>query len=477
MNDAHSPPPSPACAPGWEPHAPPDRRTPTGRRTLTPAQLVALDHPPPASGGPSKAEASAAFSRAIPALGVIGVRALLSLLLSRSLPQDWLGGGRPMVWVSNEWLCARLGVREGRLKQLISLAFEAGLIAMRDSGNGHRRGIREKGEGGRIISAFGFDLSPLAARHGEFRAMADAWERQEAVVRQLRAEVSSLRREVLTLADVGWVTAPGAADWGDVAGRARQIAAQARQQKDMDVLRMLADELAALRAKARVALDPAQAAAEAETPAGTVNSDPKGSLERPLYTTTSQPEILKGSAKAQEQVQPEAKVSEPAQGSCDPLRGFPVSPALVVAVAPQFQAFVPGSRRTRDQVISAAWHVRSHLGISEDAWAEACLAFGRWGAAVALAAIAGRHATGGVNSPGGLLRHMVQLHDKDELRLDRTLRGLVARLAEAQAGAGRAAAPAQAMTRQPVSAGADATARSAWHHRQDLWEARMRPTP
>ena len=46
MNDAHSPPPSLAFAPGWKPGAPPDRRTPTGRRTLTPAQLAALDYPP-----------------------------------------------------------------------------------------------------------------------------------------------------------------------------------------------------------------------------------------------------------------------------------------------------------------------------------------------------------------------------------------------------------------------------------------------
>ncbi len=99
-------------------------------------------------------------------------------------------------------------------------------------------------------------------------------------------------------------------------------------------------------------------------------------------------------------------------------------------VAPQFRDFVPASRPTRADIVSAAWHVREHLGISQDAWGEACYAFGRWEAAVAVAAIAGRHAAGEVRSPGGLLRKMIKLHGTNELRLDRTLRGLAARLVQ-----------------------------------------------
>ena len=48
-----------------------------------------------------------------------------------------------------------------------------------------------------------------------------------------------------------------------------------------------------------------------------------------------------------------------------------------------------------------------------------------------VAAITGRHLQGKVDCPGGLLRHMIKLYNKGELRLDRTLRGLAARLAEA----------------------------------------------
>ena len=49
-------------------------------------------------------------------------------------------------------------------------------------------------------------------------------------------------------------------------------------------------------------------------------------------------------------------------------------------------------------------------------------------AITALAAISARHAAGEVQSPGGLLRKMVELHQAGGLRLDRTLFGLVDKL-------------------------------------------------
>ena len=60
------------------------RCKPTGRRTLTPAKLAALDHLPPRCGGPSRGEVLAAFRRAVPALGVIVLRELIVLLMNGS---------------------------------------------------------------------------------------------------------------------------------------------------------------------------------------------------------------------------------------------------------------------------------------------------------------------------------------------------------------------------------------------------------
>ena len=108
----------------------------------------------------------------------------------------------------------------------------------------------------------------------------------------------------------------------------------------------------------------------------------------------------------------------------DALRRFPATPDFVMWIASQFRDFASTSRPTQTDIVEAAWHVRKHLGVSPGAWGEACVTLGRWPAAVAIAAIAARHEAGEVRSPGGLLRRMVQLYERGELRLDRTLYGL-----------------------------------------------------
>ncbi len=424
MPDDHSSTLLPACPPAAGPA--PVRFKPTGRRTLTPAKLAALDYPPPPSGGPSRGEALAAFRRAAPALGLFPVLPLINLLMTRSFAQDWTGTGRPMVWVSNHWLCLRLGIGGGRLKELISLAFELGLIAMRDAGSGRRQGEREEGEGGCILWAYGFDLSPLAARYAEFRERAAAFEEREALLHRLRLEVSSLRRDILTLADVGLARLPEATDWADLAIRTRQLCGQSRTQDDPDVLRLLIGQMRTMHGEVRALFEPAE----------TSKSDPSGSSEPPPYAHANQSIKANADAQAQEQTlpKPSAAIGKQPQNDAepaDPLKGFPASPAFVLMIAPPFQDFIVTNRPTRNEVVSAAWHVCRHLEISQDAWGEACLVFGRWEAAVAVAAITGRHLQGKVDSPGGLLRHMIKLYNKGELRLDRTLRGLAARLAEA----------------------------------------------
>jgi len=115
----------------------------------------------------------------------------------------------------------------------------------------------------------------------------------------------------------------------------------------------------------------------------------------------------------------------------EPLHGFPVTPAFVLRIAPQFRDLVPTARPSCRDVIDAAWHVCRHLSISQDTWGEACLTLGRWEATAAVAAVAGRHAAGEVRSPNGLLRRMVELYGTGELRLDRTLRGLMMRASQA----------------------------------------------
>ncbi len=98
--------------------------------------------------------------------------------------------------------------------------------------------------------------------------------------------------------------------------------------------------------------------------------------------------------------------------------------AHLLAAPDIFRDWTSSARAGWDELDQAALHVRSALGMSPHAWGQARVMLGQEEAITVLAAICARHAAGKVRSPGGLLRRMVELHQKGELRLDRTLFGL-----------------------------------------------------
>jgi replication initiation protein RepC len=80
---------------------------------------------------------------------------------------------------------SELCLGESQVKKLNRQLVELGLVSMRDSPNGKRYGRR--GPKGKIIEAYGFDLSPLANRFAEFQAVAEE-------AREARARMQALRR-------------------------------------------------------------------------------------------------------------------------------------------------------------------------------------------------------------------------------------------------------------------------------------------
>ena len=110
------------------------------------------------------------------------------------------------------------------------------------------------------------------------------------------------------------------------------------------------------------------------------------------------------------------------------LRGFNVSPAFVVQIAPSFALWNKNPAPSWMELLDTTTMVRHELGISQHAWGQACEALGRIEAIVMLAAIDARRSAGEVQSPGGLLRKMVELHRGGTLRLDKTLFGLADKL-------------------------------------------------
>jgi replication initiation protein RepC len=79
---------------------------------------------------------------------------------------------------------------------------------MKDSPNGKRYGRRDSQ--GRIVEAYGFDLSPLASRLAEFRAEAEAGREERARVQALRRRATIARNGIRQLLKTG--TEQGIAD-------------------------------------------------------------------------------------------------------------------------------------------------------------------------------------------------------------------------------------------------------------------------
>ena len=149
--------------------------SPTGFRRLTPGLLKTDRTAESFTGLPEgvamHGQLLAAFKAAAPRLGLsLRVVHAVDWLFKFTQPQDWARGGHPIVWPSSSMQQEALGLSSTRVKAVNRAMIECGLIAMKDSPNGKRYGKRDPR--GHIVEAYGFDLSPIAARYAEFVQLA-----------------------------------------------------------------------------------------------------------------------------------------------------------------------------------------------------------------------------------------------------------------------------------------------------------------
>src|ERR1700722_14408274 len=136
-----------------------------------------------------------AFQEAEPYLGLPAhAFKLVSWLMKQTQAQDWEEGSRPIAWPSARRQQEFLGLSAARVKSLNRALFEAGIFVIRDNEQGKRYGRR--GPNGRIIEAFGFDLSPPAQRFDEFVRLAAAAKVERERMKDGRRRVTLARRAI-----------------------------------------------------------------------------------------------------------------------------------------------------------------------------------------------------------------------------------------------------------------------------------------
>ena len=131
-----------------------------------------------------------------------------------------------------------LNVSPARVKTINRALYEAGIFVIRDNEQGKRYGRR--GPDGRIIEAFGFDLSSLAQRYDEFVRLAAAAKTERDRMKDLRRRVTIARRAIRQVgeafADLGLVLDT----WPQLEADTAALVGAAREAERSDDLALIA---------------------------------------------------------------------------------------------------------------------------------------------------------------------------------------------------------------------------------------------
>ncbi len=403
--------------------------TPTGFRRLTPGLLKADRTAGSFAGLPDgvtmPGQLLGAFKAAAPRLG-LSPRLVHAVdwLFRFTQPQDWARGGRPIVWPSASMQQESLGLSPTQVKAINRALIEAGLITMRDSPNGKRYGHRSPR--GNIIEAYGFDLSPIAARHEEFMRVAEEARVERAELGRLRRRVTIARKAIAqileTVAEYGFQ----AEEWTVLARETRDLVRALRKVEMPGEIATGVESLERRQRSARERLENLLAQAASKT-SEAVNSAPKGPEYRPHNIPTNQVENLKDTVVAIEEGSSaggETSTPIPAPVPREPPekgRVLKLRPDELVRFAPRLMPYLRRPDPSWPEIVDAADWLRHDLDVSKSLWGDACVAMGREHAAIALAIVSTKDPAQFRTTPGGYFHGMVAKAKAGELNLDRTL--------------------------------------------------------
>lgn len=391
----------------------------TGLRRLTAPMLTADQLATRFEGTEaSPGQILAAFKAAAASLGITPrVVHAVDWLFRFTQPQDWQPGRRPVVWPSAGLQQEALGLGPAQVKNLNRHLIELGLIAAKDSPNGKRYGRRDKA--GNIVLAYGFDLSPLAARLEEFQEAAERARAEREALRDLRRRLTiarnSLRQTFETvreyrLTDVAWTNLESTA-----AGANRPIRLGSRAEEIAPVV----EGFESLAEAARRRLE--EALAEAKP----VEISPMGPENQPHqnnYKPTS--DRKSDTVTALNARNPAAPGAQGAPERRDGGSVLTITPDELARLAPRLRPYLPGPAPSWPEIVEAADWLRHELGVSKPLWGDACLALGREKAAIAVAIVSAKPAGHFRRSAGGYFHGMVAKARAGELNLARTIWGM-----------------------------------------------------
>lgn len=361
---------------------------------------------------------------------------LLETLIFATSEADWTPGNRPIVWHSNAELARAAGlcISTSTVRASLAALADRGLVTFRDSGNCRRDGHRQDGK---IVYAYGIDLSVLEARYDELNALAEAHDAEHRALKQARRDVQKLRRSIPAHLQAA-VLQQLSGRWPTFRRRYEKIVARLGRASAAEVsllhrvhraLQALLDQVQKAMIQCAYAENTVAHASENGCLLETTNESPSVICTEERHCANAQSvnsSADAGSASERGAFEKPVAAGLNVQPDQAATRNYPIDLQSVLEACPELLTWAAGEVRNWHDLAGAAAQIRPALGISPSAWSEARAELGVPASAVALAIIVQKHAAGEIREPGAYLRGLTERHRAGVLQLDKSIRALLA---------------------------------------------------
>jgi len=352
---------------------------------------------------------------------------------ARQRDVDWEQGARPIVYQSQSRTALDMGVSERQIQKVEKALFEAGAITWNDSGNHKRYGQRHP-KSGRLIYAYGVELTPLAALASELEKKLQEKVLRDAAWMETKRQISWYRSQILAILREGHEKREHCKDWLAFQKRYNSISIQIRTSIDLSALRDLWNRHKSLYSELRSILDAetsenSEPILEASIAKETRKGSSKGEQKFVHFKSTTQEPFNKLNTGSPAGNCFQVSVVEPSQAKQIPDTGVQhVKIGVAVNAASQrFRDHLPTTDPQWRDIIEAAAKIRVELDISQQSWGDACQMLGRNGAAlcVLVADQGSLRIENRVRQPAACFRGMLNKARDGELALYKSVFGLV----------------------------------------------------
>ncbi|ANY82687.1 replication protein C (plasmid) [Microvirga ossetica] len=356
----------------------------SGGRRLRHAALAARKLALEAGRTVTRKELSAAARDAGKALDLRPAqRAVLSELVACWGEQEW---ERLLVWPSNDYLMSRTGLTERAIRRILRQLVDLQLLAPKDSPNGKRYAVKDLA--GQVVDAFGFDLTPVYARRGDWAVMLLEQKQLREVRKRAFDEVTICRRATEEALNALAEHFP-AIDRSELEDRLKTLQARTPTRSQITLPADLLDAWQLLRTATEETFYEAGNAGLGVRHLETNNDPPSETCNKSFPK--------KAEAVRQTEQPPEH-----------------LSPELILEACPTLSDY-PEPIEDVSDIVAAGRYLRGSLGANESAWNEAVAEIGLVRAAVTVIYVLQLYdddvssGEGRIKNPGGYFRAMARL--------------------------------------------------------------------